>query len=796
MIEDVKPRALVLEDSDVDAELLHHALVRGGLDLEIRRAHDHDTYLTAMDEGGFEIILADYSLPNFDGLTALHLARERFPTVPFLFVSGVVGEEFATDAVKAGATDYVLKRNLMRLPAAVIRALAEARERQGRRRAEAALEEHDVRLRLAVSAGKLGTFDYVPALDEVIWTVGSQADGAPRRAHFDEFIAHVHADDRDTMRSLIQSATTDGGDGEFTSEFRLIDPAGRARWMATRAQSFFDQGVCTRFVGVVQDITDLKNAEQMLRQQNQLLAQEVQDRTRERDRIWQLSRDLMVVCDQQTRAIAVNPAWRSMLGWTEHDLVGQPLLDLFHSEDRYKLRRDRQRDLTGSFQVESRVRRKSGGFRWIAWTAVPQHDMLYAIGRDVTEQRVAVAEIAAANRQLKRQIEEREKVESTLQQMQRLEAVGQLTAGVAHDFNNLLTVVLGNVALLKRELDTGGIEPRLAKRLEQMGRAAERGAKLTTQLLAFSRRTRLEPKPVDLNDTIAGMRDLLQSTMGGSVVVTTELQTELWHALVDATQIELIVLNLAINSRDAMSSGGDLTVATSNVTLRGPPNRAEEPGAGDYVALSVKDTGSGMTEDVLQRAFEPFFTTKEVGKGSGLGLAQVFGFAKQSGGGVRVETEVGTGTTVHVLLPRAQSADEPTAIVHPEPVETPSERWHGTVILLVDDDAAVREVTARMLRDMGYDVREAGSGGAALDLLAREPRIALSVMDYAMPGMNGAEVAQEVHKRRPELPVLFITGYADLMALKGVGEDRIVQKPFHEADLASKIGRTLHEAYG
>jgi CheY-like chemotaxis protein len=202
-----------------------------------------------------------------------------------------------------------------------------------------------------------------------------------------------------------------------------------------------------------------------------------------------------------------------------------------------------------------------------------------------------------------------------------------------------------------------------------------------------------------------------------------------------------------------------------------------------------------MSDEVRQRAFEPFFTTKEIGKGSGLGLAQVFGFVKQSGGGIRVETEVGKGTSIHVFLPRAQPLTKRT----PEALDVPANRTlavQGTLILLVDDDSAVREITAKMLRDLGYDVVEAGSGGAALDLLAREPRISLSVLDYAMPGMSGAEVAHEVHKRRPGLPIVFITGYVDLTALKEVGEDRIVQKPFREADLADKIGRSLRMAYG
>ncbi|HEX2942071.1 MAG TPA: response regulator [Rhodopila sp.] len=791
-------QVLLLEDSAVDADLLEQAMARSGLNLKLRQADGRASFMQAIAEGGFEIILADYSLPDFDGLTALHIARERMPDVPFIFVSGVVGEEFATDALKQGATDYVLKRNLMRLPAAVERALAEARERRQRRSAESALLESDVRLRLAVSASELGTWDYTPDRDEIVWTTGGRAEPTEKRTTYEAFMSRVHPVDRARMEPAMRAAMAPGSDGAFSAEYRLLQRDGTVRWMATRGQSFFRDGRCHRFVGVIQDITDRKTAEATLRRQNRLLAREVRDRTRERDRIWQLSRDLMIVCDFNTRAVAVNPAWFETLGWTEAELLGRPALELFHPEDRSKLRRNLGQQQDETVRVECRLRRRDGGYRWIAWTAVPQDELLYAIGRDVTEEKAVTAEIAAANRQLVRQIEERERVETTLRQMQRLEAVGQLTSGVAHDFNNLLTVVLGNVAFLQREMNEAGIEGRIRKRLDQMGRAAERGAKLTAQLLAFSRRQRLEPKPVNLNDTVAGMRELLQSTMGGAVVITTKLDPNLWAALVDPTQIELIILNLAINARDAMAVGGDLIVATGNTTLSGPPSRPEEPVPGEYVVLSVTDTGTGMSEEVLHRAFEPFFTTKEIGKGSGLGLAQVFGFAKQSGGGVRIETALGHGTTVSVFLPRAQPAagSETQAPADPVAANSNSRRADGTVILLVDDDGAVREITAKMLRDLGYDVLEAGSGGAALDLLAREPRIAMSVLDYAMPGMNGAEVAQEVQKRRPGLPVLFITGYADLTALKGVGEDRIVQKPFREVELATKVGRTLREAYG
>jgi signal transduction histidine kinase/CheY-like chemotaxis protein len=404
------------------------------------------------------------------------------------------------------------------------------------------------------------------------------------------------------------------------------------------------------------------------------------------------------------------------------------------------------------------------------------------------EQRVKerTVELEAANRELASQIVEREKVESALRQAQRLEAVGQLTSGVAHDFNNLLTVVIGTVRMLRKRIT----DSEALRMLTMMSEAAERGAKLTAQLLAFSRRQKLEPKPVDLNDTVTSMRDMLQSTMGGSVRIETVLSPRLWPALIDPTQIELVILNLAINARDAMEVGGTLIIETANVTLASP-QRAEEPAPGSYVMLSVSDNGFGMTEEVLARAIEPFFTTKEVGKGSGLGLSQVFGLAKQSGGGVRIDTQLGEGTSVKVYLPRAAqllAADEAL-----DSEQRPSAAKGSISVLLVDDDSAVREVTRNILTDLGYNVVEAGSGGAALDLLGRAD-IDMALLDFAMPGMNGAELAKEIRARFPRMPVVFATGYADASALMDESEERIVQKPFDEQELSEKLSAALNSS--
>ncbi len=684
-------RILLLEDSDIDAELVASHLTKADIPFEIVRVLNRREFLTGLANENADIILADYSLPDFDGLSALTIAREATPDIPFVFVSGVVGEEFATNALKRGATDYVMKRNLGRLPVAVDRALTEARERAERRRAEQALRASEISAKLAFEAAELGLWDMNVATGETYWDPRTRAlFGLPaeEQPQAERLYAATHPEDVDRVREAIGRAISLEDDGRYYEEFRVVHPGGEVRWLAARGQAFGEDGVPQRFLGVVRDITEEKRNEAGLRSMNEALEALVQERTR---------------------------------------------------------------------AVQARSE-----------------------------------ELAASNSRLLEQIAERERVEDTLRQMQRLEAVGQLTAGVAHDFNNLLTVILGNVGFVERALDSAGLDGKLKQRIGNMRSAAERGAKLTAQLLAFSRRQRLEPKALDLNDTVASMRDLLQSTMGGSVRLETVLKPDLWPALVDPTQIELIILNLAINARDAMEVGGGLTVETANVTLKAGPRRAEEPGPGDYVMLSVSDTGSGMSEEVLAKAFEPFFTTKEIGKGSGLGLAQVYGFAKQSGGGVRIDTRLGEGTAVKVFLPRAASEAGAEAEIK-DPTPTGGDGLKRNVLVL-DDDSAVREVTAAMLQELGYGVYEAGSAGQALDLLDRGVAVDLLLADYAMPGMNGVETATEAKRRRPDLPVLFITGYADLAALKDVGEERIVQKPFRDSELAQKVAWAIERS--
>jgi signal transduction histidine kinase/ActR/RegA family two-component response regulator len=446
---------------------------------------------------------------------------------------------------------------------------------------------------------------------------------------------------------------------------------------------------------------------------------------------------------------------------------------------------------------ESRVligwRRQAWTFAMLALVAstviVSQLLLLARRSREVEvlagEFRVAKETAEQANVALRQQMAERERAEAALRQAQRIEAVGQLTGGVAHDFNNLLTVLLGNIDLVE---GSGALDARNAERLGAMRGAAERGARLTAQLLAFARQQPLAPRSVDLNAVVSGMEGLMQSALGRGVRIRNRLAADLWPAMVDPTQIELVILNLAINARDAMPGGGDLTIETANVRLPGPPPADALP-EGDYVAIRVSDTGVGMTPEVLAKAFEPFFTTKRVGSGSGLGLSQVFGTARQSGGDVSIASRPGEGTTVTLHLPRAPAAAPDAAAPPPPAPSAPAEK---RTLLLVDDDAAVRETTADLLRALGYPVIEAGGGRAALECLHGEPAIALLMTDVVMPDMNGPALAAAARAVRPGLPVVFVSGYAELAGIADVTAlGRLVRKPFRPNDLVEEIAAAL-----
>ncbi len=399
---------------------------------------------------------------------------------------------------------------------------------------------------------------------------------------------------------------------------------------------------------------------------------------------------------------------------------------------------------------------------------------------ETLEQRVdaATAELRQLNDRLRQEIAERERAEAVLVQMQKMEAIGHLTGGIAHDFNNLLTAILGNVEMIGRRSS----DERVRRMAGYAREAVDRATRLTGQLLAFSRSQQLDLRPVGVDALVSGMDDLLARSLGHTIAIAFDLQAANRHATADANQLELAILNLAINARDAMQQGGTLTIAT-----RVDCAKAEDLQPGCYVVISVADTGTGIPPDLLSKVFDPFFTTKSVGKGTGLGLSQVYGIARQCGGVARVGNRPGGGAVVEIWLPAAESAVSATApVVSGDPA-----RGHGEHVLVVDDDPDVRRFVVDGLQSLHYCVSQADGGVAGLERLAHDAPDLL-IVDYAMAHVSGVDVAAAAHRLREGLPVILVTGYADGAALDRIaGTSLVLRKPFELAELASAIRRCL-----
>jgi len=508
---------------------------------------------------------------------------------------------------------------------------------------------------------------------------------------------------------------------------------------------------------------------------NATLEQQVAERTSDRNRLWQLSSDIMLIADFDGTIEAVNPAWTRVLGWSGTELTGRPIFDFIHPDDRESSFAAARGISEGEVVVRfaNRYAHKDGSYRDIEWNAGPGDDKIIAVGRDATEARVQARALEAA--------------EGQLRQAQKMEAVGQLTGGIAHDFNNLLTGVMGNLELLELRIARGRVDD-VERFITAAQHAGRRAASLTQRLLAFSRRQTLDPRPTNINRLIAGMEDLVRRTVGPATKIDVVASPDLWTTMVDPTQFENALLNLCINARDAMPDGGTLTIDTANVWLDEADARERDLPPGAYVTVCVIDTGTGMSAETIDHAFEPFFTTKPIGQGTGLGLSMIYGFARQSGGQVQILSELGKGTRICVYLPQHGG---PAVPQDDTLTSTTVESSAGGTILLVDDEASIRHLIDEILDEIGYTVIGAADGAAGVKVLQSGARIDLLITDVGLPnGMNGRQVADIARLLRPDLKVLFITGYAEHAALgdkhlePGV---ELLTKPFSLHQLMTKV---------
>ena len=587
--------------------------------------------------------------------------------------------------------------------------------------------------------------------------------------------SYVHEDDA-ALSTLLWDQALDSGQ-PYEVEHRLRRADARYFWHRSTAQPIRDaQGHIAHWLGTSTNIDVYKRTEHALAHLNDHLEQQVAARTADCNRMWRLSTDLMAVADLQGTTLSANPAWTTLLGWTQEDLVGHSLFDFIDPDD--------QADTQAAFvqlrqglpivKLENRCRHKDGSYRVVVWKAVPEGGLVHGLGRDVTADRAAALAL--------------QRSEVALQQAQKMESIGQLTGGVAHDFNNLLQVISGNLQLLGY---TVAGQERAQGYVKGALDGVHRAAKLASQLLAFSSRQPLEPQTVNLGSFVSGMQELLHRTLGEGIAVQTVVADGLWNSLVDPTQVEDALLNLALNARDAMDGNGRLTIEARNALLDEACARQQaNVVAGEYVLLSVTDTGCGMAPEVLQKAFDPFFSTKPKDKGTGLGLSMVYGFVKQSGGHIQVFSEPGHGTTVKLYLPRCLQDETPEKAIA---------QHDGTggreTILVAEDEDGVRATVAQLLQQLGYKVLQAHDAASALAVIDTGVHIDLLFTDVVMPGsLRSPELARLARERQPHMAVLFTSGYAqDVIVHSGrldPGLD-LLGKPYTQDALASKVRHVL-----
>lgn len=667
----------------------------------------------------------------------------------------------------------------------------------------AGLDEDNPSRRALPAPRQIGSWSWDLATGDVQWGAGlREILGMPDavRPELARYEALVHEIDRPVRQAALSTAMSATPPQDYHVEYRIRRHRdGEIRWVSSSGTIRTDEhGTPLRIEGLLCDITDWRRSTEEIRRSEARLAG-----------ILSIAADAIVVVDAGQRIQLFNQGAEQIFGFTRDDVIGQPLDILlpepFRSGHAALVRRFGEAR-GGSRRMGERgeiTGRRKSGETFAAEASISHLEMagemtFTVVLRDISERKKAEAMLARSNAELEKRVAERteelraemqrrEAAKAQLLRTQRMEAFGQLTGGVAHDFNNLLTVIIGNLELA--EMRVG--DERIRTLLNRAQEAAEMGARLTSRLLTFARRGQFAPATLNLNEQVMGMVELLQRTLGEPIDLNARLEPRLWNVRADPSEIENAVLNLAINARDAMPGGGRLVVETANMTVEDSCSDVPALRPGDYVCLSVSDSGSGMSAEIMQRAFEPFFTTKEHGKGTGLGLSTIYGFATQLGGTATIASTPDVGTTVNVYLPRYHGT-APVAIGAHAQAGIPVAQ--GETILLVEDDGEVRQVARARLEALGYTVVEAEDGPAAVRVLETGRAIDAVLSDVVMPGtMSGLDVAKWVRCQRPDVAMLLMSGYpADILEQKGgIVETRLLRKPHTRADLARAVRDVL-----
>ena len=762
-------RILILEDVAMDAELVEYELGRAAIPFQSRRVDSREAYLQELQQFSPDVILSDYTLPRFDGMTALSLARERVPSIPFLIVTGSVNEETAVGCMKAGATDYLLKSNLARIGPAIQAALERSRAQGEKLQAEAALAASERRFRSLVQNSS--DLVLIVARDG---TIQYASDSARRVVGYDPpalvgtcLLSYVNQSDAAPVRELLQNI--DGkpsvsGPIEFT--LRHLD--GCFVWLEAVGSNLLNDATIRGIVLNARDVSERKRADRALRESEE----------RYRD-LFDNASDLVCMTTPDGSLLYANQAWQEGTGYGSEEIDKLHLSDLVHPDSRSHYEAVLRQVLSGQRldHVELIFTPKDGQ----PITVEGNLSCTFKDGRP------------SVVRGIYRDVTERKRVEEHLRRAERMQAAGKLAGGVAHEVNNMMTGVIGFSEFLLRSLDPD--DPR-REDVEEVIRAGTRAADVTRQLLAFTRQQFLRPQVVEINAVVADMEKMLRRSLGEGHSLDLRLSPHAGQLRADRGQLEQVLINLVLNARDAMTGHGRVTIETAPATW--DQVYAERHGGvdiplGQYVMLAVADNGCGMGPEVQARIFEPFFTTKAVGQGTGLGLSTVYGIVKQSGGFIWVYSEPGQGSVFKVYLPQA-GAPVPVEVAEAE-IQAPK---RGTeTILIVEDEEIVRNLAMRGLREHGYVVVEARNGSEALAYVREHPgTVDLVISDVVMPEMGGRELGQNLTLFDPDLPVLYMSGYT--------GEDVVQrglldpgapfqQKPFTPAILASKIRTMLDQ---
>ncbi len=890
-------KVLLVEDSEDDALLILRMLRQGGYDPVFERVDTPESFIAAVDAADWDCIIADYSMPRFNAFAALSLVRERRLDLPFIVVSGTIGEETAVEAMKAGAHDYLMKGNLARLVPAIEREMREAEVRRERERAERALLESERRFRAlvenstdGVSLIELdGTMIYTgPSTNRILGYESREMIGR-------NIFEFVHPEDMETARSMFIDMIREPS-RTVSALLRLRHSDGSWRWIEHVSKNLINESSVQAVVSNYRDVTERRMAEES---QTRLVA------------ILEATSDFVGISDLSSRVLYLNRAGRRMTGIGDDEEISSTFVRNYHPQWAAQIILDEGiptaiRD--GTWSGETAIQSRDGSERPVSQLILAHKapdggtGFLSTIARDITERKRAeealrlsekkyrdifefapigifqstptgrfIAVNAALTRILGynsprelmqintadiyfdrgqraaiideydevghaldlellwkkkdgspvwvqlnafavkdesgkttryesfvRDITERkhaqealQRTEEQLRQSQKMEAVGRLAGGVAHDFNNLLTAIIGCAELIWVQINSN--DP-LRPTVEEIVKAGERAAALTSQLLAFSRKQMLQPKVLDLNSVVTNLEKMLWRLIGEDIELVTVLAPDLGRVKADPGQIEQVILNLIVNSRDAMPDGGKVILETANVNL-GDALGHPDTRPGPYVMMAVSDTGLGMDDETRLRIFEPFFTTKETGQGTGLGLSTVYGIIKQSGGDISVYSEAGAGTAFKIYLPRVEEAAGTERRSGERISKFASMPKGSETVLVVEDDQTVRKLACQALRLSGYHVLEAANAGEALLICERHDGVIhLMLADVIMPQMSGRELAVRLNPVRPEMKTLFMSGYTDnAVFLQGGLEEGVafIQKPFTPNSLSRKVRDVL-----